>query len=433
MKKYKFLLPLLLLALELNAQDTLTFEQAVEIALKNNHSILISKNDAEINRNDITPGNAGMLPQVNINAGGNYAVNNTLQDLANGTSINKNNALSTGISSGIALNWTIFDGMKMFATYDKLKQLGEMGELSLKMTIESTISEISKNYYSLVKQAQLIKALENDLELYRERVKIAEAKFNMGSASKVDLLQAKVDMNELTSNYLRQKNRMAELKAELNHLMARSIDTPFEVSTVISTSYNPSLEDLKKTTIEENYALRYQQKNIMVNELALKEVRSQLFPKLGLTANYNFTQSANQAGFILLNQNLGLNTGVVFSWNLFNGGNDFRQIQNTKLSIANSKLLYDESKMIIETEVLKAYNNYKNAKEILALEEENYSLAKENVEIALERFRLGSSSSLELKQAQKSFEDAQLRLVTARYDTKIAETELMRLNGTLVK
>ncbi|MFZ9955927.1 MAG: TolC family protein [Flavobacteriales bacterium] len=415
------------------SQDTLSIGQAIELALKNNHSILISKNDASIAQNNYTPGNAGMLPQLNLNAGGTWANNNVRQELSNGSIIDKPNAGSTGLNSGLALTWTLFDGMKMFTTYEKLSELNSSSEVELKIEIENTVSKVMNQYYFLVKQNQLVKSLESDLALYKERVTIAQTKFNIGSAAKTDLLQAKVDMNEVQSIYLTQQNILREYKFALNQTLARPTETAFEVSNNISISYHPKLEDLKKTVIDSNNQLNFYQRNIHLNQLSLKENQSNYLPKLVANANYNFTQSKNQAGFLLLNQNLGLNAGLTLSWNIFNGGNDARQIQNSKLSIENSQLLFEQTKSIIELSLLKAYLAYNNAKEILKLEEENLSLAKENIEIAMERFRLGSSSTLELKAAQKSYEDAQVRLVNARYDAKTNEIELMRLNGMLIK
>jgi outer membrane protein len=415
------------------SQDTLTIDQAIELALKNNHSILISRNDASIAENNFTPGNAGMLPQLNLNAGGTWANNNVRQELSNGSIIAKPNAGSTGLNSGMALTWTLFDGMKMFTTYEKLNELNALGEVELKIEIENTVSKVMNQYYLIVKQNQLVKSLESDLALYKERVTIAQTKFNIGASAKTDLLQAKVDMNEVQSNYLTQQNILREYKFALNQTLARPAETALEVSNNISISYHPKLEDLKKTVIDSNYQLNLYQKNIRINELSLKENQSNYLPRLAANANYNFTQNKNQAGFLLLNQNLGLNAGLTLSWNIFNGGNDARQIQNSKLSIENSQLLFDQNKSIIELSLLKAYLAYNNAKEILKLEEENVNLAKENVDVALERFRLGSSSTLELKAAQKSYEDAQVRLVNARYNAKTNEIELMRLNGMLVK
>jgi outer membrane protein len=433
MKKFKLLVFLVFIALASFAQDTLTLEQAIEIALKNNHNILISKNLAEINKNDATPGNAGMLPQLGLTSSTAWSNSNIHQRYSTGQDINKSGVGSSSSSAGIALSWTLFDGMKMFATYNKLQELSAMGEINAKISIENTLASVTIAYAEMVKQIQLIKGLENDIELYKERLKIAESKLNIGSGSKVDVLQAKVDRNEVLSNCLSQKNILAGLKFSFNQLLARPIDTEFQVSSSIAISYDPDFEDLKKSSISNNNFLLFQQKNIAVNEFALKEKQALYSPTVALNSTYNFSQTANQAGLTLLNQNLGLSAGFTVSWNIFNGLNDYRQIKNAKISVLNSKLLFDQSKLTVESTVWKAYISYKNAKEILALEEENFLLVKENLDISMERFRLGNSTSIDLKTAQKSYEDALVRITTARYNTKVAETELLRLNGMMVK
>jgi len=415
------------------SQEVLTLNKAIEIALKNNHSILLSQNENEIAENDVTVGNAGMMPQVTFNASGNWANNNTQQKFATGTEVNRKGATTTGIATGVALNWTLFDGMKMFATYDKLKTFNAMSELSLKMEIENTLAEIINTYYSLAKQKQLLTAIDNSLKLYEERVKIAETKWNIGSASKLDYLQAKVDMNAQKSNQLREKNVFSDLKIAMNKMLARAIDTDFDVDETIAITYHPAYEELKTSVATQNNSLRYLQKNISGNEFALKEMRAQRYPRLTLNANYNYAHTENQASIVLLNQMLGLNAGLSLSWNIYNGSNASRQIKNAQVAVNTSQLLFDEQKFTVETSVLKAFNAFINAQELLKLEEENYAMAKENAEVALESFRLGAINSLQVKEAQNSLDDASVRLVNVRYETKVAETELMRLNGGLVK
>jgi outer membrane protein len=434
MRRFNFILILFFVfAGKISAQEKLTLEKAIEIALKNNHSILISQGENQITKNDATVGNAGMMPQITFNASGSEAINNTNQKFATGTEVNKKGATTTGISTGVALNWTLFDGMKMFATYDKLKTLNAMSEINLKIAIENTVAEVMNTYYLLAKQKQLLATIESSLQLYEERVKIAETKWKIGSGSKLDFLQAKVDMNAQKSNQLRQKNVFAEQKIALNKLLAQAIDTDFDVDQTIDITYQPAYSDLKTSVVNQNNSLRYLQKNIFGNELALREMRSQRYPKLLLNANYNFANTQSQAGIVLSNQTLGLTAGLNLSWNLYNGSNASRQIKNAQVAVNNSQLLFDELKFSVESSVLRAFNAFINAQQILKLEEENYTLAKENADVALESFRLGAVNTLQVKEAQNSLDAASVRLVNVRYEAKVAETELMRLNGALVK
>jgi len=421
------------LSLNSFAQQTLTLDQAISIALGNNFSILIAKSQSDINANDVTLGNAGMLPQVSFNASGTTASNTTHQNYSSGQEVNKSGVGSNNINSGLALSWTLFDGMKMFANYDKLKELKAMGELNLKVQIENNIAQVIRSYYDVVRQKQFIKVTSQLISIYDEREKISETKFNIGSGSKLEVMQAKVDMNAQRSQLLALQTALFNAKSSLNQLLARNSETDFDAVDSITLSYNPKYEDLKISAEKQNNALLFSEKNINASNYALKATRAQRFPVIGVNANYNFSRSENQAGFILLNQNLGFNTGFFASWNLFNGFEVNRQVKDAQVQAMISKMQYDMTKTQLENSIATAYRVFEQAKEALKLEEDNSKIAKENVDVALESFRIGKTSTLELKDVQKSFEDAETRLVNARYNAKAAETELMRLNGMLVK
>src|ERR1035437_5812693 len=415
------------------AQQALTLDQAISITLKNNFSILIAKSQSDINSNDVSLGNAGMLPQVSFNASGSAASNTTQQHYSSGLDVNKTGVGSNNINSSVALTWTLFDGMKMFATYDKLKELKAMGELNLKIQIENNIAQVIRAYYDVVRQKQLIRATSQLISIYEEREKISQTKFNVGSGSKLEVMQAKVDRNEQESKLLKLQTSLFNAKAALNQLLARNSESDFDAGDSITLAYNPKYEDLKTSAEKQNNGLLFSEKNIKVSDYSLKAIRAQRFPVIGVNANYVFSRSENQAGFVLLNQNLGFNTGFSATWNLFNGFETNRQVKDAQIQMMVSKMQYDMTKTQLENSLATAYRNFEQAKEALKLEEDNSVIAKENVDVALESFRIGKTSTLELKDVQKSFEDAQTRLVNARYDAKSAETELMRLNGMLVK
>jgi outer membrane protein TolC len=246
-------------------------------------------------------------------------------------------------------------------------------------------------------------------------------------------MQAKVDMNAERSQLLKLQTALFTAKASLNQLLARNSETDFDAGDSIKLAYNPKYDDLKTSAEKQNNALLFSERNIHVSDYTLKTIRAQRFPVIGVNANYVFSRSENQAGFILLNQNLGFSTGFFATWNLFNGFEVNRQVKDAQIQMMISKQQYDMAKVQLENTLATAYRNFEQAKEALKLEEDNSVIARENVAVALESFRIGKTSTLELKDVQKSFEDAQTRLVNARYDAKAAETELMRLNGMLVK
>lgn len=407
---------LLLISNLASAQEILSLQQAMEIALKNNFSIQIAKSYSDIAKNDVTFGNAGMLPQLNFSASGSIQNNK-----------------SKNINSEISLNWTLFDGMKMYATYDKLKELNLMGELQLKIEIENNVAQIIEAYYDVVQQKQLIKATSNAFTLYEEREKIAQAKLNIGSGSPLEVNQAIVDLNAQKSQLFKLQTSLYNAKANLNQLLARAPETDFIAEDSIPIAYNPKYEDLKTSVPKQNYGLMFAERNINVADYELKEIRSMRYPKLGVSTSYSFSRAQNQAGLNLPNQNPGLNAGIGITWNLFNGFEVNRQVKDLQTLKLISQTQYDMTKQQLDIKLSTAFRDYQQAKNLLILEEQNNKLALMNIEIAFENFRIGKISTLELKDVQKSLDDANIRLVNARYDAKTAETELMRLNGMLVK
>lgn len=432
--KYTFLFAFAFLASDpIFAQEQFTIEEAIQLGIKNNYNILVANNNATIAANDNSLGNAGMLPVVDINASTNFANNATKQEFNTGAAVDKAGVKSNSINSGVYLTWTLFNGLKMFATHQQLSMLESMGKLSTKIQIENTVESIVVAYYNAVKQKQLIKGLNENIKISEERLTIAQKKFEIGSGSKLDVLQAKTDKNAQTSMLYRQKTVLDELKANLNQLMARPAETEFEVGDSIPVSFQLKYDELKGNYQKTNLNLIFAQENISYYKQQLKATKADLFPVVNLNANYLFSRAENQAGLILLNRNLGFNYGLTASWRIFNGFTLNNRIKNAQLQVENASLNYTNSQTQIEQQLLIAFKRFQDDQKILELEEDNLKLVRESVNIALERFRIGSSNTLELQTIQQTFEDALIRLEEARYNAKVSETTLMKLNGNLVK
>lgn len=435
MKHIKQIIFLLLISISssLFAQEQLSLGQAVEIGLKNNFSIQVAKNNAEIDKNNTSAGNAGMLPEINLNVSTNNATVNTQQIFVSGQETNRKNAKSQGVATGLALNWTLFDGLGMFVSYERLKQIGDMGELNTKVAIETSVENIINTYYNIVRQKQLLKVIENAMSISGERVKISETKFNLGAESKLSFLQAKVDYNADKSASMKQKIVLNNFKITLNELLGRETSTKFEVTDTIIISFKPAYEELKGIVLKQNVSLLQADKEIRLANLELRGIEAMRYPRIDLNANYNFSQSRSEAGFLLSNQSIGPSFGFTATVPLFNGFNLNRQSKNAKISVLNSNLQYDQVKNQLDAAVTRAFNDFQNQLEILTLEEENIKTARENIRAVMERFRLGNISSIEVKEAQRSFVEAENRYVTALYDAKTAETALKKMCGNFVK
>ncbi len=412
------------------AQGVLTPEQAIEIALKNNYDILLAKNDAEIAARNNTPGNAGMLPRVDAYVTDNFTLNNLNQKLTTGTEIKRNNADGNTVGASVALNWTLFDGLRMFATKGRLNKLEEIGELQYKDQIQTAVADVLNSYYGIVGAKQQLVAIQEAISISGERVKLADMKFQVGTAGKTDLLQAKVDLNAQKSNAINQRKVIAQRKAALNAILSRPAETDFDVLDTIPFNSNLGLTtDLDS----KNFQLQAAMKNVDVAKYQKKEAFSFLLPDLTGTVGYGYTRAQNSAGFSLFNQSYGLNAGFTLHIPLFNGLNTLREVKIASINIQNSQFNLERARFQVKLSYYNALRDYQDAKELLVLEEENIQLADENQKIALERFRLGQSTAIELREAQISYVEAKTRLVNARYGAKIAENELLRLQGELVK
>jgi outer membrane protein len=432
MKNLKIIL-LFIFPLQIFAQEKISLSDAIQQALKSNLKISIAKNNSTITKQNNSYGNAGFLPTVTLNASGSRSSNNTKQEFITGAAVNRNGAASNFITSGVALNYTIFDGFGMFAEKERLKELEEKENFNLKEEIENIIVITVTNYLSIVKQIQLIKTTVEGIKIYEERIKIINNKIETGSGSKQELLQAKIDLNLQKSLLLKHEIELNKSKANLLLLLNQDLKKEYTTDNDFEVDSTLQINELAASISKENKRILWNQKNIDLAKTNIKTFNSFSLPIVNLTANYNFNQTKNEVGFILLNQNLGLNTGINASWNLFNGLKNKTKISEAKINLLQSKLVLEQVQKEITNSLYATYYTYQNNLNILKLETENLYLVKENITIALERYKLGLSGSFELITAQKSLEDAQLRLINAKYDCKISEIELLKLSGKINK
>ncbi len=414
------------------AQESLSLEDAVKIALKNNYSINIARNESKIADNNSNIGNAGFLPS--IDASGSYikSNNDTKQEYFDGRTVDRNGAKSTNLNAGVDLNWTIFDGLGMFANLDMFKELKRIGEDNFRAEVETNIAGVIETYYNIIREKQVLVVLKQAIEISEERVRIAESKKDVGTGSKFDLRQAQVDLNEDRSNLLKEELTYEQLKVNLNQLMGREVNNDFNVADTILVDKNLNFDDLKNRTAEKNTTLQIAKKNLNLSEINLRLARAELFPQISLVGGYDYTKSESEAGFIKSNNNYSLSYGVSANLNLFNGLNTRRKIENAEIGIENSQLTYDQVKTGVDADLLNTYKKYLSSLKLVELEEENLKVALESVDIALEKLKLGNITPLEFRETQRKLINAKSRLVSAQYDAKSAETELLRLSGQLI-
>ena len=435
MKKHKIISLILLTFLFTfsKAQELLTPEDAIALAISKNFDIVIAKNEADIAKINNNKATAGMLPRINVTTGDVFNLSNINQKFTTGQEVKKNWVPVNSFNAGLNLNWTIFDGLKMFATKDRLAALQSLGEIQLKNQIQEVVAQVLNAYYEVVRQKQQIKALNESAAISVERVSLSQKKLDVGYSDKTPLLQAKVDYSAQQINILKQETVLEQTKVVLNQILGRDAGTAFEVLDTIEVNYVPNLQNIKDTTLTENFSIQSAEKNIEIAKLQHKEINSQRLPSINFNTGYLFTQNNSKAGLQLFNRSYGPTVGLNATIPIFNGGIVKKELESSAVNIAIQQIQLDQIKNELDSKILTAYKNFDYATKMLKLNEENVKVAQENVQITLERYRLNQSNSVEIKQAQSSYEDALYNVILARYNAKTAEIELKKLSNDLVK
>lgn len=416
----------------------LTLNEAIATSLQNNYNILLAQTDASLAALDRSYANYAFLPALSATSGVLWNVNNQKQVLADGSKRERPDIKSNAITGSMNLNWTLFDGLRMFINRNRLGQLVALGELQIKSQVVNTVAQVMQLYYDVVRQQQQLAAIEEQMRLSEERLKLAQYKFDVGTGAKPDLLQAQIDLNGQRSAALTQQTAIIKIKEQLNQLLVLPLETDFLVAdTTIEYNDTLTLDAVRTGITATNPELLIAQKNIDLANLDLRIRRAERLPVLQFNSAYNFNRSNNVTVINpfqpLFNRLHGLNYGFSASVPIFNAFNNRRLTKAAEINVRAQQLLLDQSRVTINTSVVNAWRDYDLSKRTLKLEEENMLLVRENLFIARERYRLGITTFIELREAQQSLSDASFRLIQSRYNTKVAEIELMRLRGELVR
>jgi outer membrane protein len=413
------------------AQKILTIEDAVNLALKNNFNILVSRNEADILKIKNTPGNAGMLPEINLTGSGRYELNDVHQGYADGTENEYPDFSGTSVSAGAELSWTLFDGGKMFVTKAKLNEIESLGEIQFKDRVLQTLYEVIASYYNIVKQKQQLAFISEVINFNQERVIIAQTGFNAGSLIKSDLLQAKIDLNVALENSINQQFIIESEMKNLGVLLGQNSETEYDISDSIPLEYSFSKDDILQRLEYSNTSILVLKKQVDIARLNLKEFSRSFLPTINLQAGYSFSFNNNSDGTLLQSRSFGPLVGGTVLIPLYHSGENKRLVSTARIQLQSAEYFLQETKLRVNTQVRNAITDYENQRQLLEIEEENNSLTRENLEISLNRLKLGQTTSLEVHQAQEDFVQSCTRLVNFKYDLKISETRLKQLIASL--
>lgn len=410
-----------------------TLRKCLEIGLENNYSLRITRNMEQISHNNATLANAGYLPTVDLSAGYDASLSSSDSKMrSTGETQEVRNSLDQTIRAGIGVNWTIFDGFGISTSYKQLKEMERMGETSTRIALEDFVAGMAAEYYNFLRQKLRLNNYYYAVKLSKERLRIVEERYNIGNFSRLDYQQAKVDFNADSAMYMKQQEVVITSRIALNEMMAiEQVYTPIETEeSEITINSTLDFQDLWYGTLSSNANLMLADQNSRLTQLDYKIVLSRNYPYIKLNAGYDYSHNKYDINSYLRRSNWGGNMGLTIGFNLWDG-NRKRQKRNALIEIENSKLQRNQLELALKADLGNLWQAYQNNLQLLALEKQNVITARENHEIANERYMLGDLSGIEMREAQKSLLDAEERLLSVEYDAKICEISLMQISGKI--
>lgn len=409
-------------------QQRVTLEQCIERALEANYSIRIVKNDQQIADNNANY--APFLPSVGVDAQHTQRFNDT-KTTTNGEDYTRNNATTNVLSAGVGVTWRLFDGLAMFTTYEKYQEMLQIGELKTRMTIENLIVEVSAAYYNVIVQHSKVEAAKHSLELSTERFYEARDKYVLGVLSGLEFQQAKIDLNADSSKYMKQTELLKSSYITLNMIMNNELQESMYIQDSIILLPMLDRGVLKTNALQMNTALQIARKDQKISALDVKMARAALFPTLDFSGGYNYSRTQTPSATTSLNRSNGPYWGVTLSMNIFDRLENNRKIKNARLQQENAEWNYKEIELQTMADLAQLYNTYENNLLIVNFETESAEVAFENLDAALEKYKLGSLSGIEFREFQRSYIDAVDRKLSAIYQAKVSELSLLLISGEI--
>lgn len=427
------LIALVMLSPKVTGQDLLSKKEAVQIALENNFDIKTADNNRQAAKNNANIKNSRYLPSVSASGSANFASSDTKTTLQDGTIRDANGVKTSRYNASIGLNYTLFDGFARENLYKSLKESYNLSELQARSVIETTLVNLFFGYYEVARLSENKINQEQSLAISRERLLRAKYSFDYGQNTQLDVLNAEVDYNSDSINYLTIVQQLQNEKRNLNLLLGRDIEITYKVDTLINYAAELSFTELKEKAEVNNVSILLSQSGLRNAEYNIKSTMAGSIPKIGLNASYG--TSLNNLGitsFADKQSILGPGVGATLSWNIFDGGATRVRKQNARISLSNQEIAVEQAKLNVDRNISNAWNIYKTALFVLQAERTNLQTNQRNFSRTVEQNSLGQITSIEFRQAQLNLLNAKLNYNKAKYSAKIAELALFQLSGDLL-
>ncbi len=420
----------------------LTKEEAVQHTLEHNYGITIAKNTVLTAENNAHILNSGYLPSLSASAGATYQNQDTDFEGDNnpttgepGNSFSIENAVTEQYNARINLDYTLFDGFGRLYNYKKLKETYNVTELEARKTVENTITQMLSVYYQIAQLTETEVTLLDNLRISQERVARAKLQFEYGQSTKLEILNARVDVANDSISLLNTQQQLKTSKRDLNLIMNKELNHTFVVDTLVQFTPKLQIDSYIEKAPENNVTLLQNDYNLVMSEYDIKISKSGYIPSLGLFGSYGWNENINPTGPFFPGNTQDIYTfqaGVTLSWNIFDGGTTLTNIKNAKIAYENQELLLQQLKNEVNTDIANALTNFQVKFKIYEMQQQNVLTNQDNFERSKERYKLGQITSLEFRQAQVNLTNAKASRSLAKYDAKLAEIQLIQLTGQLL-
>jgi outer membrane protein len=291
-------------------------------------------------------------------------------------------------------------------------------------------------YFQIARLAENTKNLKEALTISKKRLKRAKYQYDYGQSTRLEFLNAQVDVNNDSITLINAKQQLNNAKRGLNVILGSKEDVNYSVETEVEYSNVLSFEDLKSKTLANNALLKQNEINIAISEFNIKVNKANFMPTLGFSASYGFNRTENENlinpfGAKLITSD-GLNAGLNLTWNIFDGGATKTRVANSKIALENQQILLEQQKVNIENNLKNTWENYNNQLFVLSAQEQNVISNQNNFDRTQERFKLGQITSVEFRQAQINLINAKTALNNAKFDAKLIELQLLQLSGDIL-
>ena len=417
-----------------HAQKKLKISDAVKLTLENNLDIKIIDNQNKIFKNNASLLNSGYLPKLTSSAGINKSEQNIEIETPNNISGELDNMKSENSFSSISLQYVLFDNSGRKFNYKKSKELYNKSELEVKEVIENTLLQLYTVFYEVCRLIEEKEIIRSSLEISKSRLERKKTKFDFGQSTKLELLNAEVDVNTDSIRYLNSIKNLSNAKRDLNLVMNVDLNSNYDLDNDVLYNSEENILSFYNDAFENNTKLKIYSKTVDISNFELKSIRSTYLPTLGLIGSYDWNESSNNNPYAFFNKNIydGISGGINLSWDIFNSGRRITANKNAKVRLENSKIEKEKAYLIFQKELNNSYETYKNNLFILNVQEQSLNTSDNNFQRNLEKYEIGLVSSIEFRNAQINLLNAKLARNTARYDAKISELYFLKISGVII-